>query len=81
MICERDRLMEFMNRRQVRSVFHYLPLHASAAGQRYGRFHGEDRWTTSESERLLRLPLYYNMPPEYVERVISSVHQFYGRKA
>lgn len=75
---ERDALMEFTNRRGIRSVFHYVPLHRSAAGRKYGRFHGSDRWTTTESDRLLRLPLYYAMPAEFVDRAIDAVREFYG---
>ncbi len=45
------------------AVFHYIPLHGCPAGEHFGEFHGEDRYTTKESERLLRLPLFYNLSP------------------
>ena len=59
------------------AVFHYVPLHSSRAGQKFGRFFGEDRYTTRESERLIRLPLYYNMRPEDRERVAEAVWDFF----
>lgn len=62
------------------SVFHYIPLHSSPAGQQYGRFYGEDIYTTRESERLLRLPLYYGIRKEDVLRVIERINDFYGVK-
>jgi dTDP-4-amino-4,6-dideoxygalactose transaminase len=66
--------------RRISAVFHYVPLHSSKAGRKYGRFHGEDRHTTSESEKLIRLPIYYEMERSDVERVASTVHEFFGRK-
>ena len=55
---ERSTLIKFLKENGISSVFHYIPLHGAPAGQKFGRFHGEDRYTTKESERLLRLPLY-----------------------
>ena len=55
---ERSALIRFLKENDISTVFHYIPLHSAPAGKKYGRFHGEDRYTTSESERLLRLPLY-----------------------
>lgn len=59
------------------AVFHYVPLHSSPAGKGFGRFVGEDRFTTVESERLLRLPLFFNQTDEQVERVIGAVKEFF----
>ena len=61
------------------TVFHYIPLHSAPAGVKYGRFHGEDVYTTKESERLVRLPLYYNMAKEDLDKVIASVLAFFGK--
>lgn len=59
-------------------VFHYIPLHSAPAGLKFGRFHGEDEYTTKESERLVRLPLYYGMTQEDRERVIAAVMSFFA---
>jgi dTDP-4-amino-4,6-dideoxygalactose transaminase len=55
-----------------------VPLHSAPAGRKFGRFNGDDRWTTAESERLLRLPLYYQMEEEHVIRVAEAVKDYYG---
>ena len=59
-------------------MFHYVPLHSAPAGLRFGRFAGEDRYTTAESDRLVRLPLYYGLTKEDQDRVITAVRDFYG---
>ena len=74
---ERSALIRFLKERQISSVFHYIPLHGAPAGKRYGRFHGQDRYTTRESERLVRLPLYYGLEPEKVDLVCQAIHDFY----
>lgn len=74
---ERTRLIDFMKENGVGCVFHYIPLHSAPAGLRYGRFHGEDKYTTRESERLMRLPLYYNLAKEDLEKVIEKIFEFY----
>ena len=61
-------------------MFHYLPLHSSPAGRRFGRFCGDDVFTTKESERLLRLPMYYGLEPETAEYAANAVKSFYGFK-
>lgn len=73
----RSRLIEFMKKRGVLCVFHYVPLHTSPAGKRFGRFHGEDEHTTIESDRLLRLPMYYNIADSDLERVIEGIRTFF----
>ena len=75
---ERTRLIEYMKQLDIQSVFHYVPLHSALAGLKYGRFCGEDRYTTRESERLIRLPMYYNLCEQDLGRVVRSVEQFYG---
>lgn len=73
----RTKLIEFLKGRGVQSVFHYVPLHSSPAGKKFGKFAGEDKYTTQHSERLLRLPLYYNLEKEKLIYVISCVKEFY----
>ena len=63
----------------VHSTFHYVPLHSSIAGRKYGRFHGDDSCTTRESERLLRLPLYYGLSENDCDQVIQSLLAFFGK--
>lgn len=76
---ERSRLIAFLKENDVQSVFHYIPLHSAPAGQRFCRFHGEDKYTTKESERLLRLPLYYGLKPEEVDYISEKVIEFYSK--
>lgn len=76
---ERSRLISFLKENGVMAVFHYIPLHTAPAGLKYGRFHGKDEYTTKESERLVRLPLYYNMQEQDVETVIKLVKKFYAK--
>ena len=73
----RGRLIDFLAKREIHTVFHYVPLHSAPAGQKFGRFHGEDRYTTRESERLLRLPMYYQLKEEDQEQVVKAVKEFY----
>ncbi|MCI8891521.1 MAG: dTDP-4-amino-4,6-dideoxygalactose transaminase [Eubacterium sp.] len=75
---ERTRLISYMKSRGIILVFHYVPLHTAPAGRKYGEFVGEDRYTTKESERLVRLPLYYGMKEVDVERVIYEIFCYYG---
>jgi dTDP-4-amino-4,6-dideoxygalactose transaminase len=77
-IAERTALTAFLKQREINAVFHYIPLHSAAAGRRFGRFHGEDRYTTRESERLLRLPMYYGLTAEDCDTVIHALHEFYA---
>lgn len=79
-IEERDRLIRFIKERGVETVFHYIPLHSSPAGMNWGTFHGEDRFTTKESERLLRLPMYFRLAEEDISTVVSGIKDFYSRK-
>lgn len=74
---ERTAFIDFMRKNDIWPVFHYIPLHSAPAGQKYGRFHGEDEYTTKESERLVRLPLYYGLKEEQTAYIISKVKEFY----
>ena len=75
--AERTALTAFLKERGIMAVFHYIPLHSAKAGLKYGRFHGADRYTTVESQRLLRLPMYYGLTEEDCNTVIETVHDFY----
>lgn len=74
---ERTRLISYLKAHDILAVFHYIPLHSSPAGIKYGEFRGEDRYTTNESERLVRLPLYYNMEEKDYAYVIKMIKEFY----
>lgn len=74
---ERSALIKFLGEYGILAVFHYIPLHNAPAGKIYGRFHGEDVYTTKESERLVRLPLYYGLKEDEVEYIIGKVKEFY----
>ena len=75
---ERSRMIEHLKANGVMAVFHYIPLHSSPAGMKYGRFDGEDEYTTRESERLVRLPLYYGLTDDEREHVVKAVRSFFG---
>jgi len=72
----RTQFIKYMEEKGVRCVFHYIPLHSAQAGRRFGRFAGEDRYTTSESERLCRLPLFYNLSEEDLAYIIDCIRAF-----
>lgn len=75
---ERTAFISFMKSNGVLAVFHYIPLHTAPAGLKFGRFHGEDRYTTSESERLVRLPMYYGLKEEQADYICDKVREFYS---
>ena len=75
---ERTALIAYLKERDIGSVFHYVPLHSAPAGLKFGRFYGEDRYTTKESDRLLRLPMFYGLTEEQVDRVCEEVNNFYS---
>ena len=76
-LAQRTDFISFMKGRGVQCVFHYIPLHSAPAGLRFGRFHGEDEYTTRESERLVRLPLFDAITPAQQEEVINGVKAFF----
>ena len=76
---ERTAFINFLKERGVMAVFHYVPLHSAPAGLRFGRFHGEDRYTTADSDRLVRLPMYYGLSDEDRNTVIKAVKEFYAK--
>jgi len=75
---ERSELIPYLKERDVYAVFHYIPLHSAPAGLKFGRFHGEDKYTTKESERLLRLPMFYALTLEQVDYICEQVKSFYA---
>lgn len=74
---ERTKFIVHMRSNGIGCVFHYVPLHSAPAGKKYCRFHGEDRYTTRESERLVRLPLYYGITAQDAAHVIDAVKKFF----
>ena len=76
---ERAELMSYLKEKGIAAMFHYVPLHSSEAGMKYGEFVGQDKNTTTESERLLRLPLFYDLTKDEQSKVIETVIKFYKR--
>lgn len=74
---ERTAFIDAMKEKGIMSVFHYVPLHTAPAGRLFGRFHGEDRYTTRESERLTRLPMYYGLSLDTVDMICDRIGEFY----
>lgn len=74
---ERTALIGYLKQHDVAAVFHYIPLHSAPAGVKFGRFHGEDVFTTKEADRLLRLPMYYGLKKDELDKVIDTVIKFY----
>ena len=73
----RTDLLKFLRENGIEAVFHYVPLHSAPAGRKFGRFNGEDRYTTKESERLVRLPLFYSITDEEVEYTIEMLLEYF----
>ena len=77
-IDERQALIKHLAENDIMAVFHYIPLHSAPAGKALGRFHGADEYTTKESERLLRLPMFYGLKPEQVDLICDKITEFYA---
>jgi dTDP-4-amino-4,6-dideoxygalactose transaminase len=77
-IQERTSLLEHLKSNGILSVFHYIPLHSTSAGLKFARFHGKDRYTTKESERLIRLPIWYGMKDREKQKIVQTVKEFYA---
>lgn len=73
---ERTKFISYLKENGIGAVFHYIPLHSSPAGQKFGAFFGEDKHTTKESERIVRLPMYYGLSNKEIERIIKIVEKF-----
>ena len=76
-LSERDALITYLKKHGVQATFHYVPLHSAPAGKKFGRFAGEDLFTTAESDRLVRLPMYYGLSGEDRNTVVNHVIDFY----
>ena len=76
---ERTRLIKYLKDNGIQAVFHYIPLHDSPAGKRFGRFNGKDEFTTIESEKLIRLPMYYGLTKQDQDEVIKRIKEFYQK--
>lgn len=77
-IDERQALIKHLAENDIMAVFHYIPLHSAPAGKALGRFHGADEYTTKESERLLRLPMFYGLKSEQVDLICDKITEFYA---
>ncbi len=73
----RTKLISYLKEHGIGSVFHYIPLHSSPAGEKFSRFNGEDKYTTKESERLTRLPMYYGLTLQQCGQIVDCIHEFY----
>lgn len=73
-------LIRYLKEKGIMCVFHYVPLHSSPAGKDFGRFHGEDRYTTKESERLMRLPMFYNLSMDDAARVAEEIRKYFKQR-
>ena len=76
---ERTKFISYLRENGVQSTFHYIPLHSAPAGLKFGRFDGDDIYTTAESEKLTRLPMYYGISDEEREKVVSTVKSFFEK--
>lgn len=75
---ERTKFLEYLKSKGVSAVFHYVPLHSSPAGLKYGKLVGADIFTTKESERLVRLPIFFNMDPEQIEKITDYIFDYFN---
>jgi dTDP-4-amino-4,6-dideoxygalactose transaminase len=80
-LSERTRLLRYLNENGVGAAFHYVPLHSTSVGLKHGLFHREDRYTTQESDRLIRLPMYYRLTKDQIGRIIDMIYSFYAESA
>ncbi len=74
---ERTALLDYLKRNDIYAVFHYVPLHSAPAGVKFGRFEGVDNFTTKESERLIRLPMYYSIKEYSIRNIIDNIKNFF----
>lgn len=79
-IEERTSLELYLRKNEILAVFHYIPLHSAPAGLKYGRFNGVNKYTTQESERLLRLPMYYGLTSEEIDYICDCINKFYSKR-
>lgn len=79
-LYERTKLIDYLKENDINVAFHYVPLHSAPAGLKFGRFNGIDGFTTKESERLLRLPMYYDIKDKEIDIVIKAINEFFGKQ-
>jgi dTDP-4-amino-4,6-dideoxygalactose transaminase len=77
---QRQDLIQYLKNQNIDTAWHYIPLHTSEYGLKVSRFHGEDRYTTRESERMLRLPIFYKITPAQIERVCEAIKSYFSLK-
>jgi dTDP-4-amino-4,6-dideoxygalactose transaminase len=77
-LATRTSLLEYLRSQNIHAVFHYIPLHSSPAGLKYGQLNGEDEFTTTESEKLIRLPIFYNLEIDDVNHIVKSIFEFFN---
>jgi len=77
---QRTELLEYLKQNNIYAVFHYIPLHSATAGVKFGKFNGVDKFTTSQSEQLIRLPLYYSLQEHQIKVIVEAVYNFFGIK-
>lgn len=73
----RNALITYLREQSITAPFHYIPLHSAPAGIRFGRFHGQDHYTTKDSDRLIRLPMFHGITDTQVEKVITTIQSFW----
>ncbi len=76
---ERTALFYYLKENDINAVFHYVPLHSAPAGVKFGRFEGVDNFTTKESERLIRLPMYYGLSDNEINKILGVINEFFGK--
>jgi dTDP-4-amino-4,6-dideoxygalactose transaminase len=76
-IAQRTRLIDYLKEHNVYTVFHYVPLHSSPAGLKFGRFNGNDKFTSKESERLIRLPMYYGLDSNDIGKICGVLSEYF----
>ena len=76
-LAERTKMLSFLKENGIGAVFHYIPLHSSPAGQKFGKFFGEDKYTTKESERIIRLPMYYGLKEKEIEYIVELISSYF----
>jgi len=75
---ERTALIKYLKTNNIMAIFHYIPLHTSAAGRKYGIFNDEDKYTTKESEKIVRLPLYYEICHDEIRHIASIIYNYFS---
>jgi dTDP-4-amino-4,6-dideoxygalactose transaminase len=75
---ERTDLLDYLKKNDINAVFHYVPLHSSEAGLKFSKFFGKDIYTTKESEKLIRLPIYYKLEDKDIKYIVNIIYKFFG---